>query len=184
MNSPLYSIEVWPHGWTISGPGARVPIRALNDSLPLFKKAEMDFGLARSLRVNGHPDTVFAVGNPSKLAKWRKEIADGNAHLYPEAQWWLGSDVGLASSAIFAVFSTVHRMAARDYSGGAVPRDSDDFGRCTRLLALFPGWRARLSEVATAYPETKWPALVARWSHLEAAPDDITRDQLIDSLTA
>lgn len=45
-----------------------------------------------------------------------------------------------------------------------VPRDPADFGRCYRLLAKLPKWRALLPEVAKRYPE--WSRLVDRWGEL------------------
>ena len=46
-----------------------------------------------------------------------------------------------------------------------IPYDSDDFGRCYRLLKAVPEWRGRLSEVAAVLP--KWAPLVERWDELE-----------------
>lgn len=50
---------------------------------------------------------------------------------------------------------------------GSYPHDPDDFGRCARLLTLYPEWRARLPEMASAGPA--WAALVARWNDITEA---------------
>jgi hypothetical protein len=50
--------------------------------------------------------------------------------------------------------------------GGGRPYDPDDFGRCYRLLALAPEWRARIAEMA-AYGD-EWAALSAAWDELTA----------------
>jgi hypothetical protein len=53
-----------------------------------------------------------------------------------------------------------------DLDHAGVPQDPDDFGRCSRLLALIPEFRPRLAEVAVALPQ--WSALVEVWDELEA----------------
>ncbi len=44
------------------------------------------------------------------------------------------------------------------------PWDGADFGRCERLLILYPEWRARLDEMRAVSPV--WDALVSRWSDI------------------
>jgi hypothetical protein len=61
------------------------------------------------------------------------------------------------------------RAAANELGRQSVPSDAGDFGRCSRLLARFPEWRANLVRVAEAYPDTKWPAIIARWDEVESA---------------
>jgi hypothetical protein len=174
---PRYTIEVWPHGWLICGPGGAVPLTALGESSKLFPKtAVLATGIPHHFRASGRPDVVLCVASLAELRKWSAQIEASIAFLPPEERWWKGLDVGSSSAAVFAVFCHEQfRSAAQETGRGAVPRDADDFGRCARLLTLFPQWRENLSRVAAAYPETKWPALVARWSELEAAtPTDRT----------
>jgi len=171
---PLYHLNRWPYGWTISAPDheSGVPLTALNECIKAMpKNAVMDNGIAHHLKQTRHRRTVFVIVTASQSAKWRKEIETVISRESPEQRWWLGFDVGLSSAAIFAVLATFEqrRRTARDYSTGATPKDSDDLGRCLRLLALFPGWNERLHLVAEAYPQTAWPAIIARWHELEAA---------------
>ena len=64
---------------------------------------------------------------------------------------WLASwDTGISSKTIWAVMTG--RCSEGRFTPG-VPHDPSDFGRCYRLLAAFPAWRARLPEVAARYPE-------------------------------
>jgi hypothetical protein len=77
-------------------------------------------------------------------------------------QWRAGHDVGISSSTIAHVFARTGIVGGR----ADVPYDPDDFGRCYRLLKLFPTWRSRLDEVAARYPA--WTALVAAWDELTA----------------
>ena len=72
--------------------------------------------------------------------------------------WLLSSDTGISSKTIFAV------MTGAKNNNTDVPYDNDDFGRCYRLLQLFPEWKARLPEVAEAYP--MWGPMVAAWDEL------------------
>lgn len=72
---------------------------------------------------------------------------------------WIGcGDTGLSSIAIWAHFTGAAR-------GMDAPLDPSDFGRCHRLLAKFPEWRARIGEMAGYRP---WKRLAPRWDELEA----------------
>lgn len=75
-------------------------------------------------------------------------------------EWLDGYDTGISSKAICR---TLLGLPVEDPTP---PRDPADFGRCYRLLKLFPDWRARLAEVAKAFPASAWPALVACWDEL------------------
>lgn len=72
--------------------------------------------------------------------------------------WLLSGDTGISSETICAVMvgATARRVD--------IPYDTDDFGRCYRLLTLFPEWRARLPEVAKRFP--KWGPMVMAWDEL------------------
>ncbi len=50
---------------------------------------------------------------------------------------------------------------------GNYPHDGDDFGRCERLLALYPAWRARFGEMRVV--NEFWDALVPRWDEIAVA---------------
>lgn len=50
---------------------------------------------------------------------------------------------------------------------GDYPRDGSDFGRCERLLILYPEWRARLDEMHDV--SKQWHALVSRWPEIVEA---------------
>lgn len=74
----------------------------------------------------------------------------------------MSGDTGTSSKTIAHVMLGVR---APRY-GPDVPYDPGDFGRCYRLLKLFPLWELRLPEVAEAYPA--WSGLVREWSRLSA----------------
>lgn len=73
-------------------------------------------------------------------------------------EWLLSDDTGISSETICAVMtgSTIPRAD--------VPYDSGDFGRCYRLLKLFPEWVERMPEVGQKFPE--WGPMVAEWQKL------------------
>lgn len=74
--------------------------------------------------------------------------------------WIMGHDTGTSSETIFSV------MTGKNVRSHGDPLDPDDFGRCHRLLKLFPEWRKRMPEVAAKFPNTSWPALVREWDRL------------------
>jgi hypothetical protein len=77
------------------------------------------------------------------------------------ARWLAMHDAGTSSETIAEKMCGIpHRYAGH-------PHDGDDFGRCHRLLCLYPEWRARLGEMASV--DAYWAALVPRWSEIEAA---------------
>lgn len=76
-------------------------------------------------------------------------------------RWAAGDDTGMSSKAIMAVMTG---NKPKDWD--CYPRDSSDFGRCYRLLALIPEWRPRIKKMATVGKE--WAALVDRWDDIEA----------------
>lgn len=76
------------------------------------------------------------------------------------AAWLNQHDSGLSSECI------ADKMCGLTPSG-AYPHDGPDFGRCERLLILYPEWRARLDEMKAVNP--MWEALVPRWSEIAEA---------------
>lgn len=179
--SARYVIERWPHGWLICAPVGRtgIPMTALAECGALFPEgAVMAKGIPHHFHATGRHEVAFCVGTDAEIGVWRTEIKNAIATLPPEERWWKGIDVGLSSAAIFSVFAIHFGHEARVMAGGAVPRDADDFGRCTRLLALFPHWRPELHRVAIAYPDTKWPELIARWAEIEAVHPNLQSEIL------
>ena len=79
--------------------------------------------------------------------------------------WSASGDTGVSSKAIAA---TMRGEPARD--DYCHPHDSDDFGRCDRLLMLMPEWRTRIVEMAKVSAE--WKALSERWADIEAVRAD------------
>jgi hypothetical protein len=76
-------------------------------------------------------------------------------------QWLKGRDTGTSSCTIYAVMMNTNVRERYD-----VPHDPDDFGRCYRLLSLFPAWVPRLADVAIRFKE--WAPFVREWDRLTA----------------
>jgi hypothetical protein len=178
---PHYIIQRWPLGWVLCPPSIDIrgiPMDALNECLKLFpKNSVIETGICHHLRETSTPEAVICIATPANAKKWREHILKAIAGLPPQDRWWKGLDVGCSSAAIFAVLGDLRFTApATRMSRQSVPSDAADFGRCSRLIQLFPEWKAQLQQVAEAYPTTRWPAIVARWDELEAAtPEEQSR---------
>ena len=77
-------------------------------------------------------------------------------------EWLFGDDTGLSSRTIAGVML---RLAPAQIQHASIPHDGGDLGRCLRLLEKLPEWRARLDEVAVAFPQ--WQPVIDHWSELE-----------------
>lgn len=79
--------------------------------------------------------------------------------------WLLSGDVGASSESIF-------RIITNKYSRGLYePSDFADFGRCFRLLKLFPEWKNKLHLVANE--STIWNRIIKSWDYLCAEYEKI-----------
>jgi hypothetical protein len=76
--------------------------------------------------------------------------------------WARGRDTGVSSGVIYSVLTG----NASPCRGCDIPNDPSDFGRCYRLLELFPAWKHRLGLVAAAHPA--WKPFVREWDKLTA----------------
>jgi hypothetical protein len=93
------------------------------------------------------------------LSELRERIADVGAPMMADG------DAGISSCTIYGALHSeggYKRLGGRPWTG--VPLDPDDFGRCYRLIQLFPQWRTRLPEVAAKHPE--WARIVEHWDEL------------------
>jgi len=88
-------------------------------------------------------------------------------------EWILSNDAGISSKTIWAVMMGVvaspgqrcgfaSQPASFAYN---IPLDPSDFGRCFRLLDLFPEWRSGMARMGEVFP--KWKPMADRWDELE-----------------
>jgi len=92
----------------------------------------------------------------AELATLKAKDSDREKHL----SWYYGLDTGISSETIFGVMTDI------PVRSNGIPYDLDDFGRCYRLLQLFPEWKSRLSEVSEKFPE--WALLIDNWDQIES----------------
>ena len=77
-------------------------------------------------------------------------------------EWAASRDTGTSSLTIYSAITG----KPSHHRGYGVPHDPDDFGRCYRLLKLFPAWREKLSETVKLCRE--WEPFVQAWDELTA----------------
>ena len=118
---------------------------------------------------------TFALCNKSEVKAWEDEITSSlksQSSEDNEFAWLNGTDTGTSSKTIFRILSKEHgsKVPNSTFFNPDIPHDPADFGRCYRLLKLFPAWRNRLVEVSSVYPA--WTPLVTAWDKLEALYED------------
>lgn len=160
-----YTVEKTNNRILVRGDG--IPIDDLTALSTLWASQGIDT-LVPSIANAGK--ALLAVCPRDEVDAWRAEInarATQNAAGDAELAWLNGADTGTSSKTIFSVLANdPNRKFALGHCGSSIPHDPADFGRCHRLLALFPEWRSRLYEVVAKYPA--WQGLVENWHELTA----------------
>jgi hypothetical protein len=162
-----YRIEKYAHGILVFG---EVPIDEFTALAKLWMKQGWDL-LAPGIASMAHAS--FAITKKDCVEVWTEGLRTQStveANGDRELEWLLGPDTGTSSLTIFSVLSEKHAGRAmvrvRHGLGPSPPWDPDDFGRCYRLLEMFPAWKERMQEVADRYPT--WAKLVQDWGYLWA----------------
>ena len=75
-------------------------------------------------------------------------------------EWVAGRDTGISSLTIYSAITGMPGPHRR-YD---IPHDPADFGRCYRLLNLFPAWKEQLPKVVGLCP--RWKSFVENWDEL------------------
>lgn len=139
------------------------------------------------IRCGGHQEVIPAEGFPmtdkalaayrllcedfqERHASCRRGHSERLARILGQSpsEWAAGHDTGSSSLTIFRVATGLCVKVTSFF--GSPPLDSADFGRCYRLIALFPWMRAHLPRVAEQFPE--WGLLVLHWHHMERLYED------------
>jgi hypothetical protein len=144
-------------------PGRFIGDMQMRCGLPAIKAGRCDM-----LGTENGLDQIDCAGCLRDLIIDMRCEALGPAADSPEGRWIAGGDTGTSSITIWSVMMGCSMPRDRSDRGRApsVPHDPSDFGRCHRLLELFPAWRSRLPEVAAKYPA--WGGLVGAWAELTA----------------
>lgn len=133
----------------------------------------MEYPLQLPMSINMMIATSEAFAKDHKNCK---PSAEGKARMtYTSPDEWARSwDTGVSSM-------TIYDFMTRGVSSNPnVPQDASDFGRCARLLAVAPEWRARLPALAATYP--MWQRLVENWDRLTKAFEEKDFETLNTSL--
>lgn len=173
ISNSRFGLSFFPEGVLVmsGSPGSGIPLDAMAEITKILpKNAVLDPGIAGFYAATSHPRTIFASTTPELRQQWRARIKETLALIQdPEERWVKGLDVGSSSVSIFSVLASgPWRGHFNGRANAAIPRDQDDFARCQKLLADFPGWKDRLPEVAAAYPDTAWPVIIENWDRLES----------------
>lgn len=128
-----------------------------------------DFGLPARVEV-----IVFQTKSFGELHA-RCERRGDNALAKPAslAEWYRSPYCGISSATIAHVLGGGRLIGSGGFGspdGADAPYDPADFERCRRVVDMFPGWRARLGEVADRYPI--WRGIVDAWDELVALLDE------------
>lgn len=153
----MVKIEMHENGIVIKSPIPANSLSAITKMAKALGFDQMDIGLCNALNA-----TMVITSKEGSMA-FRKEIEAMLAGNSKEDRWLHGFDTGTSSKTIFEVLSGRPVLGSWNAS---IPYDPDDFGRCFRLLEIFPEWKNRLPEVAKKYPA--WTPLVEHWAELEA----------------
>lgn len=101
------------------------------------------------------------------FAKDHARCVPGQYHPKPTLtpqEWEKGRDTGISSLTIYHAITGLPRLAHAHGVDVDIPHDPDDFGRCYRLLKLFPAWRGELGKVTRLCP--RWKKYVENWNKL------------------
>ena len=135
------------------------------DSLKFIANyADKRFG-GESIINSGIADAVgatMAITSKENVVPWMKKLGVGPGNT---TDWLKSCDTGRSSKTLYSVLNA--NPGALSSSGPSIPLDSDDFGRCYRLMKSHPEWRPRMSEVADRFPV--WTPIVEKWDQLVTA---------------
>lgn len=117
------------------------------------------------------PNGEKVPGTAENLRLYAAEIAAGIRWVVYEAPnsaaavmaWPFSGDCGLSSKTIWCFMMGVPFEILLSNTLPYAPRDQGDFGRCHRLLALCPEWRARMPEMARV---RGWEKVAPAWEKL------------------
>jgi len=135
--------------------------------LPGGKPGEMGYctRCGQGLSVNLPQPVPIALACMNAFVEMHSKCPPGNYVENPPmspSEWAHGRDTGTSSLTIYSAITGKSSLHGR-YD---IPHDPDDFGRCYRLLQLFPAWRAQLYKAIELCPE--WRPFVDAWDELTA----------------
>jgi hypothetical protein len=152
-----YTVKKYPHGIAVFG---SIDLETMADVIE--KWASQGFMWVRSDIAQELGAAIVVVKSTEEANAWRKDLGIRADH----PDWLKSGDTGLSSRTIFATFTNRWEVLQGGKDDARPPLDSDDFGRCHRLLLRYPGWKADLGRICEVCPG--FGPLVAVWPELEA----------------
>jgi len=95
-------------------------------------------------------------------------------------EWFCAGDVGESSKAIVFVMCDLSHVDILKQSWSPYPHDSGDFGRCYKLLKIFPEWKERILEMECL--GEIWRRIALEWKELEKLYEQEKHDLLYTRL--
>ena len=80
-------------------------------------------------------------------------------------KWFCSGDVGESSKAIVFVMCGILPKDILNKNWSPYPHDSSDFGRCYKLLKIFPEWKEKIIEMQCL--GEIWKRIALAWNELE-----------------
>ena len=95
-------------------------------------------------------------------------------------EWWCCGDVGESSEAIVFVMCSLPPKTILKDLWTPYPHDSSDFGRCYKLLKVFPEWKKRIKEMGCL--GEIWKRIALAWDELEKLYEQNSHKKLYTKL--
>jgi hypothetical protein len=95
-------------------------------------------------------------------------------------EWLCCGDVGVSSKAIVFVMYGLSPEAILKDNWTPYPHDSGDFGRCYKLLKIFPEWEKRIKEMGCL--GKIWAGIASAWNELETLYEQDNHEKLYKQL--
>lgn len=96
-------------------------------------------------------------------------------------KWWCCGNVGSSSEAIVFVMCGLSPETILKDSWTPYPHDSTDFGRCYKLLKIFPEWKERIKEMGCL--GEIWKRIASAWGELETLYEQENHKKLYKRLS-
>lgn len=164
----MFSVEILECGVIVRG---EVPVQDLSSVAKIGE--DRGFNLVDAA-ISGALRATLVLTNKRHGSKWRAEIQtrqdavlrDPHVALVEKIGLFLGNafeqyiDAGLSSKTLLRILSGRMRPLEEVH----LPQDASDFGRCVRMLALFPLYAELFPQFTMPTPE--WVVLQSNWDRL------------------
>lgn len=173
MEDTEYTIRHYKHGMAVFGSNLLVSdLHHINNLAEERGWPDMHLGVAATL------GAFMALTNAEHADDFAAEAGTVKNPTTP-AEWLMGGDTGVSSKAICAHMAGI-AGGHRNQAWPDVPHDPSDFGRCYRMLKLFPEWVERIPEMAAREPtdanrNVLWAKLAPAWGELTALYEEEAR---------